>query len=320
MPLTPEAARQALPILMKAIVEFNNPVVERILEVAPELLLQDTPRSDETLNTNVSSLSPIEAAIQVGQIHLIPAAVRCGWTPNNTMTSYYGSQTLPLAFAIGQRNDPLIIALLNHGANPNGVQLGSKHYKEHLASKILRHTLYALTPDTSTPGSNLAPLGLLRLAIAKGARFDMEANAAHGFPGFAAYETSHVTDYAPVALMTASKEWERTPHVMVAATKLLLEAGADFDAKCLNSGLTAFSAAAARKNILGIVTLIKAGAQLPPDFISDCQSAGMAQEDIAQIQAAKMAAIAAAAVAERAAQAPKGEESAPARRRSAIRL
>lgn len=320
MPLTPEAARQALPLLMKAIVEFNNPVVERIVEVAPELLLQDTTRADESLHRNVSSMSPIEAAIQVGQIHLIPAAVRCGWSPNNTMTSFYGDQTLPLSFAIGQRSDPLIIALLNHGADPNGIEIGSKHHKEHLASRILRNTLYTLNPDTSTPGSNLAPLGLLRLAIAKGARFDMEANAAHNFPGIAAYETSHVLDYAPVALMRATKEWEKAPHVMVSATKLLIEAGANFDAKCLNSGLTAFSAAAARKNILGIVTLIKAGAQLPLDFVSECQSAGMAQEDIAQIQAAKMAAVAASAIAERAAQAPEGQENAPARRRSSIRL
>lgn len=320
MPLTPEAARQALPLLMKAIVEFNSPVVERILAAAPELLLKEAPFDNASYYKDVSSMRPIEAAIQVGQLHLIPAAIRCGWSPNNTMTSFFGSQTLPLSFAIGQRNDPLIITLLNHGANPNGVELGSKHYKEHLATRILRHTLYALGPDTSTPGSNLAPLGLLRLAIAKGARFDMEASPAHGFPGISAYETSHVIDYAPVALMTASKEWERTPHVMVAATKLLLEAGANFDAKCLNSGLTAFTAAAARKNILGIVTLIKAGAQLPTDFISECQSAGMAQEDIAQIQAAKMAAIAAVAVAERAAQPPEGQESEPARRRSAIRL
>lgn len=274
---TPEGRQKVAALLFQSLLDLNMAAAQKIVAAAPELLLE---QGGHLIGGMRSAMRPIDAAILVGAHQFLAPAHQAGWNPSAPLLMPNGASTIPLIYAARIHNPALCAALLDLGADPNGSV--SEH---HIGTSVVRSLLKALEEVARPPSIDLAPLTMLNLLVARGAKFSLDPCGS--FPGCSAYRLSN---RLPIVSIVQAEWTDTATPVLVAMIKALQKGGAGLDEVCHKSRLTAWQIAvqsvSQTANPAPLIALINASDSPPANLVQMCAVANIAPDVLTGIQQA----------------------------------
>lgn len=274
---TPEGRKKVVALLHQSLLDMNLTAAQKIVAAAPELLLE---KGGHQIGGISSDMRPIDAAILVGAYQFMAPAHQAGWNPSQSLHLPNGASTTPLIYAARIQNPALCAALLDLGADPNGDVTG-----HHIGTSVVRSMITALGDVARPPSVDLAPLTMLNLLVARGARFGLAASGS--FRGCSAYRLSN---RLPIVSIVQADWTDSATPVLVGMLKTVLKAGADPGEVCHKSHLTAWQVAvqsvAQTVNPAPLIALINATEAPPANLVQMCAVASIGPDVLANIQQA----------------------------------